>query len=192
MHAIAFLTMSVLSLPGAESCVRSVSDGCDPAVAQCCHHKRAKHDVCGSEVLAAGCNAECCEGDSCGDCGLGCGHCGFLCQRKALLCPHGNCGPHFPYEQQPKTYYYFRPYNYRHIAEHQDEAEAWGADRKMPYSNAIFQDVYADLAEQWKAAEPIEEEIAPEAKSESDKTSKVNRPIISAKPKSKRVSRSVR
>ncbi len=197
MNAIALLTMSVLSLPGADSCVRSVSDGCDPATVQCCttaSRKCAKRDVSGSDVLAAGCNATSCEGDSCGgcdDCG-GCCHCGPLCRYKALLCPHGNCGPHFPYEQQPKTYYYFRPYNYRHIAEHQDEAEAWGADRKMPYSNAVFQEVYADLAEQWKQPEVIEEDIAPEAKSQSDKTSKANKPIISSKPSTKRVSRSVR
>lgn len=76
---------------------------------------------------------------------------------------------HFPYEQEPKTYYYFRPYNYRHIATQIDDAQTWGADRKLPYSNAMFQEVYADLGMQWKEPEPVEDEVSPEEeKSESD------------------------
>ena len=52
---------------------------------------------------------------------------------------------HFPYEAYPKTYYYFRPYNMLHIPNQQAHAVSNGADPQMPYSNAVFADVYAEL-----------------------------------------------
>ena len=40
------------------------------------------------------------------------------------------------------TYYYFRPYNWRHVKDQQEEAIHWGAPAENPYSNQIFQEVY--------------------------------------------------
>lgn len=68
-----------------------------------------------------------------------CGECGCL-----PTCLH-HCGdlvPNFGYVATPKTYYYFRPYQYFHVPIQQRQALEWGAEPGLPYSNAIFQDVY--------------------------------------------------
>jgi len=69
-------------------------------------------------------------------------------------CLH-HCGdmvPNFGYVASPKTYYYFRPYQYFHVPMQQRQALEWGADPGLPYSNAIFQDVYKAI--EWKGTPP--------------------------------------
>ncbi len=51
--------------------------------------------------------------------------------------------PHYPYFPPMHGYYYFRPYHHSHIARHQSLVAGWGGDPRNPYSNAIFQAVYA-------------------------------------------------
>lgn len=74
-----------------------------------------------------------------------CGECGCL-----PTCLH-HCGdliPNFGYTAWPKTYYYFRPYQHFHVPMQQRQALEWGAEPGLPYSNAIFQDVYKAI--EWK------------------------------------------
>lgn len=59
--------------------------------------------------------------------------------------PCGDMHPHYPYDAWPKTYYYFRPYSYRHVRLQQEQASLWNAPAGLPYSNAIFQSVYAQF-----------------------------------------------
>lgn len=76
----------------------------------------------------------CC--DSCSSCDS--------CVCVATPChPCGDLHPHYPYDAWPKTYYYFRPYNYRHVRQQQEQAAQWGASAGLPYSNEIFQSVYS-------------------------------------------------
>lgn len=59
--------------------------------------------------------------------------------------------PHYPYFPCDHGYYYFQPYNVSHVALHQSIAAGWGIDARNPYSNEIFQKVYAQYeAEQSK------------------------------------------
>lgn len=52
---------------------------------------------------------------------------------------------HYPHDSAYHGYYYFRPYNYVHIRQHQNAASRWGGDPRNPYSNTIFQGIYNDL-----------------------------------------------
>jgi hypothetical protein len=70
-----------------------------------------------------------------------------------------NLFPHVPYYVEPKTYYYFRPYNHNHIFVQQNQVMRWGGDPRHPYANEIFQQVYRDLDGQ--AAEPGVPSAAP-------------------------------
>ncbi|MEX0819630.1 MAG: hypothetical protein WD070_08545 [Pirellulaceae bacterium] len=54
----------------------------------------------------------------------------------------GNMPQHFPYVAEPKNYYYFRPYNWFHIADQQREVTSYGGDTRHPYANDLFQEVY--------------------------------------------------
>lgn len=88
----------------------------------------------------------------CEACGGGCGH---SCDPLAHLfwrC-HSPCNmaPPEPPCSDSHGYYYFRPYNYGHVAAHQEFAAEWGIDTRNPYSNEIFQGIY-ERAE----AEPVE------------------------------------
>ena len=72
-----------------------------------------------------------------------------------------NMPQHYPYEAV-MGYYYFRPYNYRHIAEHQRAVTVWGGDPRNPYSNDLFKSVYAEMeAMPWTDSAPGEEVPAP-------------------------------
>jgi hypothetical protein len=54
--------------------------------------------------------------------------------------------PHVPYIAEPKDYYYFRPYNWFHVQEHQQEAARYGTDPRNPYDNRIvFDGLYEGL-----------------------------------------------
>ena len=114
-----------------------------------------------------GCDSTCqAWSDGCSMCTthMGCGchghHCGFWCHHGLPSTWHapGNMLPHIPYTAYPKTYYYFRPYNMLHIPQQQERALAWVENPALPYSNKVFDRVYAEL-------EPVlnapREEVAP-------------------------------
>ncbi len=90
---------------------------------------------------AHGCNL-------CGGCNTwGHGHGGFYA-RHCLPSPWhapGNMVPHIPYEALPKTYYYFRPYQMFMIPDQQAQAASWVENPALPYSNNVFEKVYAEL-----------------------------------------------
>jgi hypothetical protein len=53
--------------------------------------------------------------------------------------------PRTTYYPEAHGYYYFRPYNYVHVAQQQAIAVGWGADPRNPYSNEMFQGIYRQL-----------------------------------------------
>lgn len=65
----------------------------------------------------------------------------------ALCCCRttGDFYPHYAYPAPYFGYYYFRPYNWIHIAEHQGIAARWGLDPRIPYSHELFNRLYASL-----------------------------------------------
>lgn len=65
--------------------------------------------------------------------------CGRCC---CCIKPIGDLYPHYPYDAQPKTYYYLRPYNHMHVREKAAEAISMGANPQAPYSNALFKQTY--------------------------------------------------
>jgi hypothetical protein len=63
---------------------------------------------------------------------------------------------HLSYFPEMHGYYYFRSYNWTHIAEHQRIASEWGEDPRNPYGRQLFEQVYADyLAEKDAEMEPL-------------------------------------
>lgn len=106
--------------------------------------------------------------DTC-NCGHhGCLHKGGFWTRHGLPAPchaPGNMYQHMPYDTAAMRYYYFRPYNYMHIQVQQAEAVSVGTPAGLPYSNAIFQRVYAEVGAAAPAAEtvpaPMESEAPP-------------------------------
>ncbi|PQO27542.1 hypothetical protein C5Y96_18610 [Blastopirellula marina] len=120
---------------GSCGCDTSCESSCDSGCNSCGCHK------------AHGCNLGC-QGGCHGGChGCGHGHGGFYA-RHCLPSPWhapGNMTPHIPYVAYPKTYYYFRPYNMLHIPDQQARASAWVENAALPYSNGIFDKVYAEL-----------------------------------------------
>ena len=63
---------------------------------------------------------------------------------------------HLSYFPEMHGYYYFRSYNWTHIAEHQRIASEWGEDPRNPYGRQLFEQVYADyLAEKGAEMEPL-------------------------------------
>jgi hypothetical protein len=64
--------------------------------------------------------------------------------------------PHYPYFPSMHGYYYFRPYHHSHVMLQQQRVAGWGGDPRNPYSNEIFQAVYAEYtAAQGGAAVPM-------------------------------------
>ncbi len=64
--------------------------------------------------------------------------------------------PHYSYHPEMHGYYYFRPYNWTHIAEHQQITSQWGEDPRNPWGRQVFEQVYADyLAEKEGAVEGV-------------------------------------
>lgn len=119
-------------------------------------------DTCGGNECscqsAHGCNL--CGG--CSSCGYGHGHGGFYahhCLPSPWHAP-GNMVPHIPYEALPKTYYYFRPYQMFMIPDQQAQAAGWVENPALPYSNNVFEKVYAELESELN---PQGEEVDPVA-----------------------------
>lgn len=124
--------------PDSDADIKSASDAPAPvAQAPAAQDKLAESYVDGDYCL------DCEEGEVCEDCRYGL--CDLHHDLKAMA---RNMPPHYPYEAQPWTYYYFRPYNYRHIEAQQQEAAAWGADPNQPYARKMFDKIYADLEKQ--------------------------------------------
>ncbi len=95
-------------------------------------------------------DASCCE-PCCPSCGKRCGHESVCCWmiREMCLGPlfHGDCNmvPHSAYFPELHGYYYFRPYHYSHIRQHQEFVSSFGEDPRAPYANTVFQQVYKQL-----------------------------------------------
>jgi len=124
----------------------SPSCGCDTSCDSGCSSCDTGCNSCGCKK-AHGCNLGCNLGCHGGCHGCGHGHGGFYA-RHCLPSPWhapGNMTPHIPYVAYPKTYYYFRPYNMLHIPDQQARAAAWVENPALPYSNRIFDKVYAEL-----------------------------------------------
>jgi len=49
---------------------------------------------------------------------------------------------HIPYISEPKSDYYFRPYNVLQIAPQQSEVMHYGGNIRSPYDNSMFDKVY--------------------------------------------------
>jgi hypothetical protein len=54
--------------------------------------------------------------------------------------------PHLPYPPACHGWYYFRPYNVYHLPHLQEAVVSWGGDPRNPYSNELFQRIYATSA----------------------------------------------
>lgn len=71
----------------------------------------------------------------------------------------GNMPQHYPYYAEDLGYYYFRPYNYKHIPEQQNAVLGWGGDPRHPYTNReIFDAVYQEVDAPGFAPTPFEPE----------------------------------
>jgi hypothetical protein len=61
-------------------------------------------------------------------------------------CTPGNMSGHIPCNACMGTYYYFRPYNWFHIPDHQQEAANYNGDPRNPYDNrVVFDGLYDGL-----------------------------------------------
>ena len=81
-----------------------------------------------------------------------------------LGCPchsPGDMTQHVPYLAHPKNYYYFRPYQYFHIADHQREVANYGGNPKHPYANRLFERVYSRTVDHYDELEDEAEPITP-------------------------------
>lgn len=83
--------------------------------------------------------------------GLGCPTCmyadddGCICKLNSTY----DLYPHFAYYPRYHGYYYFRPYSYQSIAEHQQIAACMGLDPRMPYSLSGFDRIYAGFPQKY-------------------------------------------
>lgn len=59
-------------------------------------------------------------------------------------CKDSTCNmyQHFPYQPDNHGYYYFRPYNYTAVWQHQQWIATIGGDPRNPYSHSVFIPVY--------------------------------------------------
>jgi hypothetical protein len=125
-------TQSIVVQPEAVQPVAH-SDGCacghtsSCCETQCCKTKKCKSKKCKNKGCKGG---KGCKGERCS---------------ASPLCPFGDLYPHFPYEAMPRTYYYFRPYNYTHVRQQQADAMQWGASPGQPYANQAFENVYRNF-----------------------------------------------
>lgn len=92
--------------------------------------------------VGPGANCECDSwwGRCCNRC-FGCWGHGGPCS----CCSTCDLFPHYPYYPEHHGYYYFRPYNYVHIFEHQAIVARWGGDARNPYSHELFTRLYDNL-----------------------------------------------
>ncbi len=65
--------------------------------------------------------------------------------------------PHYMYFPQSHGNYYFRPYNYHTILRQQQSVGRYGGDRRNPYDNSLFEQLYQEVnndSEQEEVAVP--------------------------------------
>lgn len=129
---------------GASPCCKAPSCGAEGSGCR----SNACSQSCKSRVCSNQFRTRCVDGNTIGrgiGCGIGCAlGCGMCSDRVSPWRSPGNMALHTPYEAEPKSYYYFRPYNAIHVARQQDASAEW-ADSRLPYSNAVFQSVYNHL-----------------------------------------------
>ena len=121
------------------------SDGasCAAPTAGCSAEVAATCQPCSPCASAFACMSGCDSyATSCNGCGNPC--CSFCqsgCTSKA--CRHSTCTlyPHYAYFPECHGYYYFTPYNWVHIDQHRMTIP--GQNFKNPYSNAVFDRLYA-------------------------------------------------
>ena len=53
--------------------------------------------------------------------------------------------PHYMYFPQNHGNYYFRPYNYHTILHQQQSVGRYGGDRRNPYDNSLFEQLYEEV-----------------------------------------------
>ena len=106
-----------------------------------------------SSVKLAAVTADCAVSPKCDDAGSACDslscHQDKSCHCRPalyyLLHPPKTMLPPIHCPEASRTYYYFRPYNWHHIQEHQKDATDWDASPGNPYSNHLFEDVYKSM-----------------------------------------------
>jgi hypothetical protein len=90
-------------------------------------------------VTDGGYPVEYCECDTCKHKDKDCDKC------KVNMNTTGDMIPHYPYLPKYHGYYYYRPYNYIMVLEHQYEALSLGGDPRAPYANKLFERIYAEF-----------------------------------------------
>jgi hypothetical protein len=80
-------------------------------------------------------------GDGAAESGSRCGR----CCRYAHLHSTFDLYPHYAYPPEHHGYYYYRPYNYVHVLEHQSSVVRLGGDPKNPYSVRMFDAIERDF-----------------------------------------------
>ncbi len=81
-------------------------------------------------------------GDGAEESGSRCGR----CCRFAHLHSTFDLYPHYAYPPEHHGYYYYRPYNYVHVLEHQSSVIRLGGDPRNPYSVRMFDAIERDFA----------------------------------------------
>ena len=74
--------------------------------------------------------------------------------------------PHVAYINPMSSYYYFRPYQFFHVRDQQNEVISYGADPRQPYANLMFPGIYPELEAAWAEeaandSSPFEDEVPP-------------------------------
>jgi len=89
---------------------------------------------------------------NCPDC-YGCPNCDDDDDGCCLCGPPHPCNmfPHYAYYPKYHGHYYFRPYNYTTVFQQQQWAAAAGLDPRNPYSNKIFDCVFAGYEQLFRA-----------------------------------------
>jgi hypothetical protein len=70
----------------------------------------------------------------------------FVRQRMCCWRTTGDFYPHYPYPAPYFGYYYLKPYNWVHVADHQAFAAKWGGDPRVPYGHEYFNRLYESSA----------------------------------------------
>ena len=118
--------------------------------------------LCGGFPSGDECGTNRCDtyGDKCAMCGCHAfwhvsvrGHCNDgkeACFGSWFLNPRfgSNCNDRFYLTPAPhQGYYYFQPYNYRHLVQHSQDGAAMGEDPQTPYANELFRRRYRQKPE---------------------------------------------
>lgn len=119
------LSAATATAPAPAACDPSAGgcQACQNGSDCCCHH--GKDGLLSS--LLGGCK------DECKDC------------KKLLKYSTCDLYPHYPYYPKDHGYYYFRPYNYIHVLEHQQTVLKWGGDPRNPYSTQVLANLFVNV-----------------------------------------------